>query len=163
MLSCRFEGFDEYAHYSSIRQIADAGTLPLFGNSFIDRNVERYLAAAPTPWGTLHPPFEQPGRMTYPAFFKNAKAVADYRDNRYRSADWDFAPGATGNWESQHPPLYYVLMAPIMKATEGLSPRVKFFPSLEGACLLPSRLDEEIAWQTREWPRGFSIGAHTAR
>ena len=154
-----FEGFDEYAHYSSIRQIADAGTLPLFGNSFIDRNVERYLAAAPTPWGSLHPPFEQPGRMTYPAFFKNVKAVADYRDNRYRSADWDFAPGVTANWESQHPPLYYVLMAPIMKATEGLSLVTQVF-TLRAVSYLLAFLGFMIGWRATSeiFPDGIGDG-----
>ena len=28
-----FEGFDENAHYSSIRQIADIGTIPIYGAS----------------------------------------------------------------------------------------------------------------------------------
>lgn len=154
-----FEGFDEYAHYSSIRQIADAGAFPFPGKSFIDKNVERYLQTAPTPWGSLHPPFEQPGRMTYPAFFKNAKAVADYRDNRYRSADWDFAPGATGNWESQHPPLYYVLMAPIMKATEGLSLVTQVF-TLRAVSYLLAFLGFMIGWRATSeiFPDGIGDG-----
>jgi len=31
-----FEGFDENAHYSSVRQIADMGTIPIYGESFLD-------------------------------------------------------------------------------------------------------------------------------
>jgi len=116
-----FEGFDEYAHYSSIRQIADTGTLPLFGKSFIDKNLEYYQKTAPVPWGSQRPPFSQAGRMTYPAFFKNAEAVAYYRDYWGGSADWVFTHGAEENYESQHPPLYYALMAPLMKATESWS------------------------------------------
>ena len=116
-----FEGFDEYAHYSSIRQIADTGTLPLFGKSFVDQNIARYLETAPTPWGTFRPPFEQAGRMTYAAFFKDVEAIDYYRRHWSRTADWSFAPSAIQNWESQHPPAYYLLAAPIMKATEGLS------------------------------------------
>jgi hypothetical protein len=116
-----FEGFDEYAHYSSVRQIADTGTLPFYGRSFIDQNVERYIKDAPMPWGSLNPPFDRTGHMTYPAFFANAEAVAHYWDYRRIPADWIFAPGSIGNWEAQHPPLYYILMAPIMKMTEALS------------------------------------------
>ena len=116
-----FEGFDEYAYYSSIRQIADTGTLPLFGKSFIDQKIVRYLETAPTSWGTLHPPFEQADRKTYAAFFKDAKAVDYYRRHWSRAADWSFAASAMQNWESQHPPLYYLLVAPLMKASEGLT------------------------------------------
>ena len=116
-----FEGFDEYAHYSSIRQIADTGTLPLYGKSFIDKSVEHYLETAPTPWGNQLPPFEHAGRMTYSAFFKKAEAITYYQSYWHRPADWVFAPGTLLNWESQHPPLYYGLMAPVMKATERFS------------------------------------------
>ena len=109
--------------------------------------------------GRPPPPFEQPGRMTYPAFFKNVKAVADYRDNRYRSADWDFAPGATGNWESQHPPLYYVLMAPIMKATEGLSLVTQVF-TLRAVSYLLAFLEFMIGWRATSeiFPDGIGDG-----
>jgi hypothetical protein len=105
-----FEGFDEYAHYSSIRQIADTGKLPLYGESFVDQNVEQYMKIAPMPGGT-----------TYQAFFANAEAVAHFQHYRGLAADWIFAPGSIKNWEAQHPPLYYLLMAPIMRASEQLS------------------------------------------
>ena len=116
-----FEGFDEYAHYSSIRQIADTGTLPIFGSSFIDRNVEDYETHAPMPWASGSPPFAQPGRMTYPAFFGDPVAVTHYEIYRSIAANSTFESGAQLNWEAQHPPLYYALMAPIMKVTEHFS------------------------------------------
>jgi hypothetical protein len=115
-----FEGFDEYGYYSSIRQVADTGTLPFYPNSVIDKNVLSYLDNGPMPWTSAKPPFESLGRMTYPGFFANAEAVARYRDYRRLPADWIFAPSSAGNWEAQHPPLYYVLMAPVMKVTEAL-------------------------------------------
>jgi hypothetical protein len=105
-----FEGFDEYAHYSSIRQIADTGKLPVYGESFVDQNVEQYMNIAPMPGGT-----------TYQAFFANAETVANYQHYRRLAANWIFAPGSIKNWEAQHPPLYYLLMAPIMRAAEQLS------------------------------------------
>jgi hypothetical protein len=113
-----FEGFDEHAHYSSIRQIADTGSLPIFGDSFIDRNVEDYETHAPMPWASGNPPFEQPGHMTYPAFFGDPRAVERYKIYRSIAADKSYESEAEPNWEAQHPPLYYVLMSPIMKATE---------------------------------------------
>ena len=42
-----FEGFDETAHYSSLRQIADTGMLPITGSSFIDKNVIDYRRHGP--------------------------------------------------------------------------------------------------------------------
>ena len=34
-----YEGFDENAHYSSVRQVALTGTVPLYGESFLDRYI----------------------------------------------------------------------------------------------------------------------------
>ncbi len=116
-----FEGFDEPAHYSSVRQIADIGTLPLRGHSFIDQNVQDYEQNAPMPWATGNPPFYKTGSMTYPSFFASADAMAHYEVYRRLAADKLFAPGPHENWESQQPPLYYVLIAPLMKVTERFS------------------------------------------
>lgn len=115
-----FEGFDEPAHYSSARQVAYTGTVPIRGHSFIDRFVQDYEKAAPMPWGSRNPPFDQTGSMTYRSFFTAAKAVADYQVYRDEPAANTFVPGSKANWESQHPPLYYILMAPIVRLTERL-------------------------------------------
>lgn len=122
-----FEGFDEPAHYSSVRQIADTGTIPLFGSSYIDRAVEAYEQHAPMPWGAGKPPFDKTGYMTYQSFFADAAAVRYYKRYGNAPASDRFAPGVKGNWESQHPPLYYALMAPIMRATEGFSLLTQLF------------------------------------
>lgn len=115
-----FEGFDEPAHYSSARQIAYTGTVPIRGRSFIDRFVQDYEKAAPMPWGSRNPPFDQTGSMTYRSFFADAKAVADYRVYQDNPAADTFVAGSNANWESQHPPLYYLLMAPLVRLTERL-------------------------------------------
>lgn len=109
-----FEGFDETAHYSSIRQIADTATIPVYGSSYIGKNIQQYMDAGPGPWHM--------NGAIYSAFFQHPEAVARY-ESAYRSlpANWAFAPSSIPNWEAQHPPLYYLLMAPIMKATESLS------------------------------------------
>jgi len=36
-----FEGFDETAHYSSIQQIADTGTIPRYGLKFLESHSHR--------------------------------------------------------------------------------------------------------------------------
>jgi hypothetical protein len=115
-----FEGFEEYGSYSSIRQVADTGALPLYPSSVIDKNVLSYLDNGPMPWPSGNAPPASLGRMTYPAFFANAEAVARYRDYRRLPADWVFAPSSVVNSEARHPPLYDVLMAPVTKLTEAL-------------------------------------------
>ena len=50
-----FEGFDEYVHYSSVRQVADTQTLPIFGRSFVDQSVVDYASRGPLPWSSWSP------------------------------------------------------------------------------------------------------------
>ena len=116
-----FEGFDEFAYFSAIRETAATAMFPIYGRSFIDRTVEEYERRGPMPWATGEPPFDRPDRMIYPSFFDNGEAVASYQ--RYRKAPGGsrFEPGLEKNWECQHPPLYYLLMAPIAVASGKLS------------------------------------------
>jgi hypothetical protein len=116
-----FEGFDEFAYFSAIRETADTGMFPIYDRSFIDRTVEEYEKHGPMPWTTGQAPFDRPGRMTYPSFFGNEDAVAYYERYRRAGDGKRFEPGLEENWESQHPPLYYLLMAPIAKASRHLS------------------------------------------
>lgn len=116
-----FEGFDEYVHYSSVRQVADTRTVPIFGRSFIDQTVVDYASHGPMPWSSGAPPFAGLGHMTYPSFFANPAAVAHYEVYRISPPQERFTPGADENYEAQHPPLYYLLMAAIMRAADGFS------------------------------------------
>jgi hypothetical protein len=116
-----FEGFDEYVHYSSVRQVADTRTVPIFGRSFIDQTVVDYASHGPMPWSSGAPPFAGLGPMTYPSFFANPAAVAHYEVYRISPPQERFTPGADENYEAQHPPLYYLLMAAIMRAADGFS------------------------------------------
>ena len=116
-----FEGFDESVHYSSIRQVADTQTLPIFGRSFIDQTIVDYASHGPMPWSSGAPPFVGLGRMTYPSFFANPAAVADYEVYRSSPPKEHFTPSVHENYEAQHPPLYYLFMAPIMRAVDGFS------------------------------------------
>ena len=53
---------------------------------------------------------------TYKMFFAQPDLVENYASS-YREASFPaFRPGQT-NWEAQHPPLYYMLLAAVDKAT----------------------------------------------
>jgi hypothetical protein len=123
-----FEGFDETAHYSYIREIADTHLVPIFGRSTIATIVAEYHRLGPMPYTTV-PPFNQNGGWTYETFAANSAAQILYRE-RYRAAghpERRYQPASELNWEAQHPPLYYALLAPIMRATDGLSFNAQFF------------------------------------
>jgi len=104
-----WEGFDETAHFSSVQQMADIGTLPIFGKSFMSRDVVGYRQHLPMPYSST-PPFEENGGITYQRFFAapvtdEAKLALEYPRG--------FVPSDQPNWQSQHPPLYYAIMAPV--------------------------------------------------
>lgn len=117
-----FEGFDETAHYSSIREIADTRTVPKYGLSRIATVVEAYGAHAPLPYMQQHGvTLERP--MSYRDFVRDDATRGAFAQ-AFRSLPVTarrFEPGASLNWQAQHPPLYYLLLAPIMRATDGLS------------------------------------------
>jgi hypothetical protein len=103
-----FEGFDETAHYSSIRQMADIHTIPLFGSSYLDQAVLHYQG--PQPYRTDNPPYDW--RFSYNHFFKNQEWIKSYgriyRNNTFHS---QFQNSTIINWEAQHPPFYYFITA----------------------------------------------------
>lgn len=112
-----FEGFDESAHYSYVQELADSGRLPVFGSSVLSADVAAWRATRPTPYRD-RPPFEANGGITYREYFAGAdgRAPAPAVDPPRR-----FAPGAGHNWQSQHPPLYYALLAPLYHLTRDWS------------------------------------------
>ena len=123
-----FEGFDETAHYSYIREIADTHLVPVFGRSTIATIVAEYHQLGPMPYTSV-PPFNQNGGWTYETFAANRAAQNAYRE-RFRAAghpERRYQPTSELNWEAQHPPLYYALLAPVMRATDRLSFNAQFF------------------------------------
>jgi hypothetical protein len=111
-----FEGFDETAHFSSLREVADTGKIPSYGRSMLDKEVTNYQG--PRAYDSLDPPFDR--GLTYSKFFARPDLIADYVERYRRGAlPGPYAAGEGLNWEAQHPPLYYMLMAPLTKMTEG--------------------------------------------
>jgi hypothetical protein len=105
-----FEGFDEPAHWSSLSRIAHDGRIPVYGEDRLDRAVRGY----PGPHaysGT--PPFDPPFGVSYRGWTPDAGP-------RTQSPPSGFTPDAAPNWQAQHPPLYYLLMAPVFLASQNL-------------------------------------------
>ena len=110
-----FEGFDEPAHFSSLRQIADTGTIPLYGKSFLPQDVADY--SGPVAYSSLQPPFD--AGLTYAKFFARPDLVARFvQQYRQPQPHPPFVPSVTQDWEAQHPPLYYLALAPLMRLVE---------------------------------------------
>ena len=101
-----FEGADETAHYSYIQQLADTGHAPVPGKDGLSRDLDRY--EGPMRYNDSAP-FEATGKATYRRFRLHPSALT--------AAPTHYTPSDTLNWEAQHPPLYYQLMAPIYAMT----------------------------------------------
>ena len=117
-----FEGFDETAHYSYIQQVAETGTWPRRGGR-MSKDVDDYLKIAPTT-EMMH------GAWTYFAFFSSGTATVEAGRQAIRTAPAaprTFTPGQQGNWQAQHPPLYYAVMAPAYWLTKGWSLGAQLF------------------------------------
>jgi hypothetical protein len=91
-----FEGFDETAHWSYIQQFADELRVPVFGQDRLAADVYAYP-------GPMASPLGQP----YRDYFRHAPPAADVA----RTGPTRFTQGRDLNWQAQHPPLFYVLMA----------------------------------------------------
>lgn len=106
-----FEGFDEEAHYSSIAQIANTGRVPVYGTDLLDAAVEAY--PGPHPYANA-PPFEDGRGVTYREF----RSLE--RSGPHRVSPPAYTPGSEPNWQAQHPPLYYLLLAPVKAVVSDL-------------------------------------------
>lgn len=106
-----WEGFDEYAHWSSIQQIADTGTIPFYGRDHVSADVDHY--AGPMPYASSAP-FDRTGRPTYRSFRDSGGTLPD------GPVDRAYVPGRELNWQAQHPPLYYALLAPVYRLVDRL-------------------------------------------
>lgn len=118
-----WEGFDETGHYSYLQEIADTRRLPRYGSSRMSADVAEYALYAPIPYRS-EPPMEENGGFTYKSFFegpteliKRGRGYVHERSDEPRH----YAKGKSGNWQSQHPPLYYLVLSPAYLATRHLS------------------------------------------
>lgn len=109
-----FEGFDELAHYSAIRQIALEKRIPLRNDSYVEQILVDYHG--PRPYSSGVPPFDN--GLIYKKFFQNSSLIQNYVSH-YSLAQMpvSFIPSNVKNHEyQQHPALYYLLLAPVLEA-----------------------------------------------
>ena len=96
-----FEGYDEIAHFSRVQEIADRGKEVSYPNARISRSVESY--PGPMPYGI------EVGTQHYGSF-RHVAGVTRL------GAPSPFVEGVRPNWQQQHPPLLYQLLARIYPA-----------------------------------------------
>ena len=104
-----WEGFDETAHWSYVQELADTGHPPRYAVDGLSRDTDRYPGPM-TYSGSA--PFDRTGRLTLRAYRKLGAPALTGGPTRY-------APNASDNWQAQHPPLYYALLAPVYLLTRG--------------------------------------------
>lgn len=117
-----FEGFDETAHFSYVSVLADRYEIPNFHSTPLDASIDAATRGLPRPYASV-PPFENNGGLTYARFFAQTEAERRSAANRYWK-QWpgsEYQPGAALNWQGQHPPLFYLLMAPPYRMLAGQS------------------------------------------
>ena len=107
-----FEGFDEVDHLSYVEQIADKGTIPRYGVDKASLEIERYSG----PGRYIdYAPFDQAAGLSYRTFFSGPSPHLP------PVIKHEYSPGNALDYEAQHPPLYYVLLAPFYLMAKGLS------------------------------------------
>lgn len=105
-----YEGFDETAHYSRLRETKDHPLAIFNRESFLDRAVVQYMG--PVPYSSGEPPFDS--GYNYQKFFSDKANQADYIKNYWHAPmSTSFIDSGVRNWQNQHPPLYYLLLAPL--------------------------------------------------
>lgn len=111
-----FEGLDETAHFSRLREVAFTKKLNYTAN--IDQSVTAYKG--PMPYSTGFPPYDS--AFVYLKFFQDQNSINFYEKNyRHENFNDSFVPSNEPNWQYQHPPLYYLLTAPIVSLTQKLA------------------------------------------
>ncbi len=108
-----FEGFDETAHYSRLREVAATqGPPPPLADARLARQVEDYERMGPTSYAPV-PPFDDNGGLTYRRYAAsgNARGLAVPLSVRE-----EFTPGGANGWQAQHPSLPYRLLGAVSDA-----------------------------------------------
>ena len=112
-----WEGFDEWAHFAVVRAIAQGEWLPA-RDTRIGRDVEATLRTAPLPWMLRNLPAPS---LTHDDFWRLPEAARSARLAEFRSSPqaWANSAGDLPAYETQQPPLYYWLMAPLLALLRG--------------------------------------------
>ena len=117
-----WEGFDEWGHFAVIRAMAVRGELLAARDSPIPRDVEASLQTAPVPWDMRHYP--QP-YVTEDEYWGLPAETRQQRERQFQAipAHWsqESSTGGLTTYEAFQPPLYYWMMAPVLRLMDGRS------------------------------------------
>jgi hypothetical protein len=107
-----WEGYDEWAHFSVIRTMALHGDLLVARDQPVPRDVEASLQLAPVPWELRALP---PPSLTHDAYWSLPADARARREADFRSISRETGAGRLTAYEALQPPLYYWMMAPILR------------------------------------------------
>jgi hypothetical protein len=110
-----WEGYDEWAHFAVVRQMAFSGHWLVSRDASIPRDVETSLELAPVPWELRSLP---PPAVPHDAYWALSHNERERREAALRAMplEWgrEDGTGSLKAYESLQPPLYYWLMAPLL-------------------------------------------------
>ncbi|HYA16842.1 MAG TPA: hypothetical protein VEF06_05220, partial [Bryobacteraceae bacterium] len=117
-----WEGYDEWGHFAVIRATALEGRLLASRDAPVQHDVAASLELAPVPWELRYLP--KPA-LTQDDFWLLTPAERAARELSFASMplSWsrEASAGSLTQYEAQHPPLYYWLMAPFLLAAQSWS------------------------------------------
>lgn len=116
-----WEGYDEWAHFAYIQQIAEKGTLPDRGDP-VSNEMQRSLQLVPLSKAAAA---DVAGRITHESFWRLTRSERNERERILL----ELSPNAAAvevsviapQYEAQQPPLYYLLLMPGYSAMRNLS------------------------------------------
>jgi len=116
-----WEGYDEWAHFSVVRQMVTGGRLLASREAAIPRDVEASLRLAPVPWELRSLASPAVTRDEYWGLGPDERARRQ-RALRTMPAAWgrEDSTGGLTAYEALQPPLYYWTMAPALWVCRGL-------------------------------------------
>src|ERR1035437_8990990 len=112
-----WEGYDEWAHFSVIRTVALRGSPLVARGQPVPRDVEASLELAPVPWELRYLAWPSVTLDAYWSLPAEARAQREAALQAMPPA-WsrEDGAGAFTAYEALQPPLYYWLMAPVVRA-----------------------------------------------
>jgi len=138
-----WEGYDEWAHFAVVRQMAVGGHLLVSRDAPVPRDVEASLQLAPVPWELRSLP---PPAVTQDEYWKLVPQERTRRQLALRAlpASWgrEDGTGALQTYEALQPPLYYWIAAPVLWILRGSGMlaqvlALRFFSSLLASLTVP--------------------------
>ena len=115
-----WEGYDEWAHFAYVQHLVNGEALSVPGVSRPSREVMESRRLAPAAWTQRD---VLPGSLSYEAWWALSREQRAERRRALDSLPDEFRGedvAAATNYESQQPPLYYWLCAPLLKVLDDL-------------------------------------------